>query len=173
MARVRNVPALPQSAFLTDPGKYLVKVTKVDDSDPDYYEFVFEVIAGDHAGQTIKMRNYLSKESLWALRRTLEALGFKVPESAFRIDLDALVGRKCVVVCKLKADRKDPTKEYNNIVGMALASTWDGEQPKGSPSSTANMVRGDAPAAPAQAKEDDEDDTDEEVPDVLSGPKGA
>jgi hypothetical protein len=100
-------------------------VIKIDDSDPEFYEFTFEVIVGDHAGRTIRMRNYLSKESLWALRRTIEALGFKVPDSAFKLDLDTLLNRKCVITCKMKPS-KDGSTEYLNIVGMAPASTWVG-----------------------------------------------
>lgn len=173
MPRVRTIPVLPKSGFLNEPGRYLAKVVRVDDSDPDYYEFTFEVIAGEHAGETIRMRNYLRKESLWALRRTLEALGFKVPDSAFRIDLDALVNRKCVIVCQLKKaspTSHNPDAVYNNVVGLEPASRWDGEMPKNE-SSTTGLING---AAPVQEEPDDEEeDDDDEVPDVLQGPIGA
>ncbi len=160
MARLVTLPALPKGDFLDTAGTFLAKVKSVDNSDPEYYKWVFEVIAGPCAGQTIQMRNYLNKESLWALRRTLECLGVKVPNSAFRIDLDALVGRKLVIVCDYKTDRRDPSKKYLNVVDMALASTWEGEQPKADPAKdTTQFIDGD------------EEEDEEEVPDVLKGPQ--
>ena len=170
MARIVTIPALPKGYnYLQAEGEFLAKVKEVNyvKGDPDYYQWIFEVVAGPYAGQTIQHRNWLRTEALWALRRTLEALGVKLPDSAFRIDLDKLIGRRLVIVVALR--KASNGKEYYNVINVKKASEWQGaEEPV---ASTSDSFMDSEQFIDGDDLDDDLDDEDDEVPDVLEGPK--
>lgn len=83
-------------------GDYLVKVSKVvskkgEESGKPYLEWMLELLEGPGKGKKIRHTTSLQPHALWNLRATLEALGFKVPDSAMEIDLKALIGLQMMV----------------------------------------------------------------------------
>lgn len=155
-----DVPDLSSagSKYITDPGEYLVKVTKVEKRDgANYplYAWTLEVVSGPHAGKTITYKTTLAPQALFILRNFLEALGIPIPQSAFRIPLEKLMGRRCIIVCEEVPRKDDPTETYISVKKVKPVTATTPAVPQ---STTPAMVDGNQ-------------FVDEEVPDRV-GPLG-
>jgi len=91
-------------------GDYAVKVKSVvledqKEKGTQYLKFSLAITEGKHAGKTLRHTNSLQPQALFALRNTLEALGFPIPSGAFELDLEAMVGLEMAVAVE--------NEEYN------------------------------------------------------------
>lgn len=92
----------PESGSVRVPeGDYLLKIKKAEKREssqkktPGLY-ITFEFASGpkDIRGRKIQDRHWLTAESLWTLRNMLEAMGYNVPSSNMKLDVDKmLIGR--------------------------------------------------------------------------------
>ena len=83
-------------------GSYLVTVDEVSleesrNSGKPYIKFIFEVAEGDSKGFKLFHNCSLQPQALFNLKAVLMALGFDIPNQAFDLDLDELVGLSCYV----------------------------------------------------------------------------
>lgn len=88
-------------------GDYRMKIVKIEQTETKddgrsmlvlHYKFV----EGKHKGKLIKDRIVLvgnedKKDTLWKLTQVLEALGKKIPDSAFKLNIDNLIGGEVAV----------------------------------------------------------------------------
>lgn len=76
------------------------EVTLVEESrnsGKPYIKFVFEVAEGDAKGFKLFHNCSLQPQALFNLKAVLMALGFDIPNQAFDLDLDELIGLSCYV----------------------------------------------------------------------------
>lgn len=103
------------------PGDYAVKVksAKRDVSGQKgtkqiVFEFVF--LDGKYKGKRMFHRCNLLPQSLWVFRNTLEAMGVKVPDKRFKVDLKPLVGKKLAITIDDEEYRRDGEKRISSKV---------------------------------------------------------
>ena len=84
-----------ETRVLLDEGEYHLVVEEITQEDGDkakYFKWKFRVAAGDFDGQWLYYNTSLAPQSLWNLRTLLEALEVNIPDEAFDLDLEELVG---------------------------------------------------------------------------------
>ena len=91
-------------------GDYLVRVANASledtkDGDSQYIRFGLSIIDGTHTGKNLRHTNSLKPNALFALRNTLEALGYPIPAGSFDLDLDEITGLEMAVAVE--------NEEYN------------------------------------------------------------
>lgn len=88
--------------FHIEEGSYPMRVEEVEQetskSGNDMLKWVFKGTGGEAKGKTFFLYTTLTKDSLWKLRQTLEALGQDIPDGPEEIDLDDLEGLECTGV---------------------------------------------------------------------------
>src|SRR5580698_2478078 len=86
-----------EGRILVAEGEYLVEVDEVTSEEGDageYFKWVFAVIDDKKfTGAKLYYNTSLAKNSLWNLKTLLEALGVDIPDEAFDIDPEDLVGK--------------------------------------------------------------------------------
>lgn len=132
-------------------GDYRMKIVKVEQTETKddgrsmlviHYKFV----EGKHKGKLIKDRIVLvgndeKKDTLWKLTQVLEALGKKIPDSAFRLNIDNLIG------------------------GEVAATIIDGNEYKGRIKSEVGDINDLSILEEEDDDEDDDEDSDEDEDD--------
>lgn len=91
-------------------GDYAVKVKGVtletsEEKGTQYLRFALTITEGKHAGKSLRHQNSLQPNALFALRNTLEALNYPIPDGAFDLDLPAMEGLEMAVAVE--------NEEYN------------------------------------------------------------
>lgn len=82
---------------LIEKGIYQVKIfsavakTSANSGQP-MVVFTLEILDGEYAGRRLFLNNSLQPHALFGFRKTLEALGVKVPTSSMQVDLKKLAG---------------------------------------------------------------------------------
>lgn len=82
---------------LIEKGVYQVKVVSAEAKNSNstgqpMVTFTLEILDGEFANRRVYLNNSLQPHALFGFRKTLEALGVKVPTSAMQIDLKKLAG---------------------------------------------------------------------------------
>lgn len=89
-----------ESGFTTiEEGIYTLSVDETSmettrDGNP-YIKFVFKVEGPSFKGQTIWHNCSLQPQALFNLKAVLESLGFEIPNKAFELDIEELIGLEC------------------------------------------------------------------------------
>ena len=83
-------------------GQYMVtlnsaSVEKSQNSGNDYIKFEFEVSEGKFRGAKLYHNSSLQPQALFNLKAVLAALGFSIPNKAFELELEDLIGLTCIV----------------------------------------------------------------------------
>lgn len=83
-------------------GQYMVtlnsaSVEKSQNSGNDYIKFEFEVSEGKFRGAKLYHNSSLQPQALFNLKAVLTALGFSIPNKAFELELEDLIGLTCIV----------------------------------------------------------------------------
>lgn len=142
-------------------GDYVAKIRKVEkvnakSSGNPMLVCRFELVSGpsDVQGKQLVDRHVLTKDSLWTLRNMLEAIGYKVPASQMKLDVDKMLIGKTLGVTVVDGD------EYKGKIRSEIADYLPA-------SAVGNVTSGED--ADIEEDEDDlgvflsEDDEDEEV----------
>lgn len=107
-------------------GDYLLKITgvqrksKKEDSSSFYLNWQTSIVAPAKyakAGNVYHITS-LKEENLWNLRNFLEDLGLKVPKSALKIPLQAIVSKGLIIGATLEGE------EYNGKVKSKIVATF-------------------------------------------------
>jgi hypothetical protein len=81
---------------LVEKGIYQVKVVsavaKMSAANQPMVVFTFEILNGEFMGRRLYLNNSLQPHALFGFRKSLEALGVKVPTSSMQVDLKKLAG---------------------------------------------------------------------------------
>lgn len=90
-----DMEGVTSGGFSVPDADYKVKVVEVTeeegaDSGEPYLSWELEIIEGKHKGAKLYHITSLQKQALFNLRRTLEACGMEIPDSAMDLDLDEL-----------------------------------------------------------------------------------
>jgi uncharacterized protein DUF669 len=118
-----------------EPGDYTATLVKVEqkigkDSGQPYLEFEFDV---ENTNGRKLWRNYsLQPKALWGLKLDLtNAFGWEVPDGAFDLDTDELLGSKVTLAVTVKDHWKGEidqstgqVKKDNEILEVKPASSW-------------------------------------------------
>lgn len=130
---------------------YKVKVVEVTEEEGDkapYLKFKLEVIEGKFKGKTIIHICSMSKQSLWNLRATLEALGQKVSESVMQVDTRKLEGLIMGISTEMETYKGKARSKVTDVFSLSeMADDQDDEDEK---------------PKKKQAESEEEDDTEEE-----------
>jgi hypothetical protein len=134
-------------------GDYRAKIVKIEqtetkDDGRSMLVLHYKINDGKHKGKVIKDRIVLvasdeKKDTLWKLRQLLEALGKKIPDDKFKLNIDNLIG------------------------GVVAATVIDGDPYK----NRVKSEIGDINDLSVLEEEDDEDDDDEDEPPKKKGKK--
>lgn len=89
-----------QSSFFVGAGPQHLKVIEVEQDEGDkgpYLKWTFEVTKGKYVGRKPKpYYTSLADDSLWNIKKVLEAIGYEIPEGEFDLDPSDLIGEECV-----------------------------------------------------------------------------
>ena len=91
-------------------------------------EWWFEVTDGEHKGRRVKGQTdvQLGNGSRNKLRQWIEAILDRDIAVGARLDIDDLVGLPVDITIRHKADKKDPSKKYEEVDGVIGVSASDG-----------------------------------------------
>lgn len=83
-------------------GDYRAKIKKIQQTetkqgDESMLVLTYTIVDGKYKGKSIVDRIVLRESVFWKLRQVLEALGKKVPNKAFKVDIDKLVGGEVAI----------------------------------------------------------------------------
>ncbi len=91
-----------QSSFHVGAGPQRVKISEAEVGEGDkgdYIKWGFEVTKGKYKGRKPKpFYTSLAEDSLWNLKRLLEAAGFEIPDGKFDLDPSDLIGEELDVI---------------------------------------------------------------------------
>lgn len=140
-------------------GTYEVKVVDVErktgkDSGEDYYAWEFVIVTPEKfKGRKLWHNTSLTQQSLWALRKLLEALGVEIPEDALDLDDADLIDR---TVGAEVANEEYNKKQKPRIMDFFEFDEEDEEATKGLKKKVDDDE--DEEEAPKKKKVDDEDE---------------
>lgn len=145
---------------------YLVEVESVEEKEgpsATYLELTLVVQKGEHKGSKIWDRLSLSPGALWRAKSMLEVMGIEIPDGAYEIDPDDLVGTTFMAVTaqeKYKNDEGEKKVAVRMVDFYAASADEDAEEVE-------EDDEDDKPSkskkAKAKAKAKDDDDEDEDV----------
>lgn len=106
-------------------GDYKVKVKEAsietnESKGTQYVQFTLTIIDGKHEGKNLRHMNSLQPHALFALRNTLEALNYPIPDGAFDLDLKSLVGLEMGVAVE--------NEEYNGRDQSRVVDVFSAEE---------------------------------------------
>lgn len=144
------------------PGDYAVKVVKaINDKSPEKksprIHFEFEITDGKQSGKHLFHDCYLSTDSLWKLRNTLEAMGEPIPSKKTKLNLKRYKGKELAVTVDLE--------EFNNKVKSRVVDTFPLEDLMDSDDEDEDLDEDDDEEDDDEAddeEEEEEEDEDEE-----------
>lgn len=107
---------IPEGSYLARP----IEASKETSgsSHEDYISWVFQITEGKCKGTKLYDNTSLQQQSLWRLRRSLEAMGVETPDGPYDLDLDAIVEDKDIVVAIDVEDDKYQGKLKSKIVAV-------------------------------------------------------
>lgn len=120
-------------------GNYHLSVSSVEAKEGDedtYFAWKFNIESGKYKGKILYTNTSLAPQSLWNLRGLLEAMEVEIPDEAFDLDLDEMIGGECMG----SVDHE----EYRGKPKARLTDFWPMED--------------DKPKSKRKAKDEDEED---------------
>lgn len=147
-----------ESKVILEEGDYLVTVAEVEQrpgDEDDYLSWKFEIEGGGVAYENTS----LSPKALWKLRTLLESMGYEIPDKAFSLDLEELVGLTCGASIGVDVFNN---KKKNVIIDTFPEDELDEEdEEEDKPSKS----KGKGKSSKKSKKQEEEDDEDEEEED--------
>lgn len=119
----------------------VAEITQEEGPNGDYFKWKFQIKDGGIAYYNTS----LTPQSLWNLRKLLEALGVDVPASSFDIDFDDLKGRELTI--------KIDEEEYDGRMRPKMVDFWEADS---------EAEEEDEKPRKKSTKRDEEDDEEEE-----------
>lgn len=140
-------------------GSYHLSVASVEAKEGDedtYFAWKFNIESGKYKGKVLYTNTSLAPQSLWNLRGLLEAMEVEIPDEAFDLDLDEIVGGECMG----SVDHE----EYRGKPKARLTDFWpmEDEKPKGKRSKKDEEE--DEVQKKRSRRKADEDEDEEEPP---------
>lgn len=139
---------------LIERGIYQVKIAGAaaktsNNSGQPMVVFTLEILDGEFAGRRLYLNNSLQPHALFGFRKTLEALGVKVPTSSMQVDLKKLIGAQMNVEVGQEEYQGQLKAKVLDVAPIHYSeSTTDAEAEAGD----------DAPSAPPADPSDPEND---------------
>jgi len=145
---------------LVDQGIYQAVVKSADpgmsQNNAPKITFKFEILDGTFAGRILYLTNTLQPHALFSFRKTLEALGVDVPQSAMGIDTRKLIGGQLNIQVN--------HEEYQGVLKAKVVDVaplhYDEEEPGTDPEPL--PMKEDKKQAKTPAKKEEEDPEDPE-----------
>jgi len=144
-------------------GDYKVKVLKVTEEEGDkapYLMFKLEIVEGKYKGTKLFHICSLSKQALWNLRSTLEAMGQEIPEAAIDIDLEELEGKVFGVTTEIEKYKGKPRSKV--VDAFSLEENNGSDDDDQDDESDDEEEEKPKKKRKAEAEEDDEGDDDDD-----------
>lgn len=108
-------------------GKYpgvIAKAEVKNSKSSDRPALYLELSVGDE-GRNLRWNTSLEHDALWRLKRVLVNLGVEVPDGAFELDEQDLVGIECIVDVGVEPHYRDASRKQNRVLDILGA---DGEE---------------------------------------------
>lgn len=95
-----------------------------------YVAWEFKVSEGDHMGRRAWLNNSLQQQALWALKRSLIAMGEDpiALEGRFKLNLKAFLGRPCKIVIAHEQYEGTPRQRVTRVLPRDASSSWSGPE---------------------------------------------
>lgn len=155
-------------------GDYLVEVLEVESKDSStgnpMLVWKFKVVEGGNG--TLYHNTSLQAQALFNLRNVLESLEVEIPDEAFDIDLEEMIGLQCGVTVENEVYQG---KKRPRVIDFFSASDFDPSNAGGSEEEEEEAPKAKSKPAKAEAKKSSkkvvEEEAEEEEAEIVKGSK--